>query len=68
MSIRDTIVAQRRARIERQGHDMGAVLPAARTAPVVPFGAPPVLVCEIKRRSPSRGAIAAGQIVSFASA
>ncbi len=60
MNVRDNIVAQRRARIARQGHDMGAALPAARTAPLVPFGAPPFLVCEIKRRSPSRGALSAG--------
>jgi indole-3-glycerol phosphate synthase/phosphoribosylanthranilate isomerase len=39
---------------------MGVSLPAARRAPLVPFGAPPFLVCEIKRRSPSRGAIADG--------
>ena len=58
-NVRDRIVAQRRARIERQGHDMGAARPAARTAPLVPFGTPPFLVCEVKRRSPSRGAISA---------
>jgi indole-3-glycerol phosphate synthase/phosphoribosylanthranilate isomerase len=59
MNVRDRIVAQRRARIERQGHDMGAALPTVRTVPLFPFGAPPFLVCEVKRRSPSRGAIAA---------
>ncbi len=58
MSIRDGIVERRRARIRRDGHDMGAGVPPTRTSPVVPFGAPPFLVCEVKRRSPSRGAIA----------
>ncbi len=60
MNVRDRIVAQRRARIQRHGHDMGASIPAARTAPLAPFGFPPFLVCEIKRRSPSRGEISAG--------
>ena len=58
MSVLDQIVAQRRRRIEQQGHALGASLPAARALPLVPFGADPFLVCEVKRRSPSRGDIA----------
>ena len=58
MSALDRIVAQRRSRIGKQGHALGASLPAARTLPRVPFGADPFLVCEVKRRSPSRGDIA----------
>lgn len=58
MSVLDRIVAQRRRRIETQGHALGASLPAARTLPHVAFGADPFLVCEVKRRSPSRGEIA----------
>ena len=60
MSVLDRIVAQRRGRIERQGHTLGASLPAARAVPLAPLGADPFLVCEVKRRSPSRGDIAPG--------
>lgn len=60
MSVLDRIVAQRRRRIEKQGHALGAFLPAARTLPRAAFGADPFLVCEVKRRSPSRGDIAPG--------
>ncbi len=58
MSVLDRIVAQRRSRIGKQGHALGASLPAARLLPLVPFGSDPFLVCEVKRRSPSRGDIA----------
>jgi len=58
MSVLDRIVALRRSRIGKQGHALGASLPAARTLPLVPFGTDPFLVCEVKRRSPSRGDIA----------
>ncbi len=54
------IAAARRDRIGRLGHAMGADVPAARTAPLVPFGSDPFIICEVKRRSPSRGGIAPG--------
>ncbi|MFW6261108.1 MAG: bifunctional indole-3-glycerol phosphate synthase/phosphoribosylanthranilate isomerase, partial [Spirochaetota bacterium] len=59
-SIRDEIVARRRARISAEGHALGADVPAERIAPLVRFLRAPRLVCEIKRKSPSRGAIDAG--------
>lgn len=56
-NVRDEIVATRRGRIAAEGHALGARLPAEREAPLVPFLDDPPLICEIKRRSPSRGAI-----------
>ncbi len=51
------IVARRRARVDREGHAAGMLLPARREGQPVAFGADPFLVCEVKRRSPSRGEI-----------
>ena len=57
-TILDQIVARRRERVAREGAALGARLPERRTSPIVPFGAHPFLICEIKRASPSRGEIA----------
>lgn len=57
MSIRDDIVNIRRARISREGPAQGVVLPSQRGVPLVPFARSPFLVCEVKRRSPSKGEI-----------
>ena len=55
----DRIVADRRRRIDAEGAAQGVQVPADRpdSLPVVPFPQP--LICEIKRRSPSRGDLAA---------
>ena len=58
--IRDELVEKRRRRLAALGHDEGAVLPDRRDAPLTPFLGGNGLICEIKRRSPSRGDIAAG--------
>ena len=50
------IVARRRERIAKDGAAQGLALPARRDRPIRPF--PDPIVAEIKRRSPSRGAIA----------
>ena len=60
MSIREEIVEARRRRIAGRGHAEGTSLPAKRRAPCAPFAADPAVICEIKRRSPSRGAIEPG--------
>ncbi|MBN1523471.1 MAG: bifunctional indole-3-glycerol phosphate synthase/phosphoribosylanthranilate isomerase [Spirochaetales bacterium] len=60
MNIRDEIVARRIKRIENLGHEMGAGVPETRQVPLVSFARQPFLICEMKRRSPSKGDIAAG--------
>ena len=60
MNIRDSIVARRKERIEREGHSLGAEVPRERSVPLVPFLQGPPVICEIKRSSPSKGEIAAG--------
>ena len=60
------IVERRRRRIEAEGYAQGTdgaaagpgmFLPSNRSVPLVPF--PQSVICEIKRRSPSRGELAA---------
>jgi indole-3-glycerol phosphate synthase/phosphoribosylanthranilate isomerase len=60
MSVRESIVEKRHALVRQHGHALGSAVPDRRSQPVVPFGAAPFLICEVKRRSPSRGDIAPG--------
>ncbi|TVQ96803.1 MAG: bifunctional indole-3-glycerol phosphate synthase/phosphoribosylanthranilate isomerase [Spirochaetaceae bacterium] len=53
------IARRRRERVAAEGPALGVPIPAERTAPLVPFAADPAVICEVKRRSPSRGTISA---------
>jgi indole-3-glycerol phosphate synthase/phosphoribosylanthranilate isomerase len=57
VNIRNEIVEKRRERLCAGGHAQGLILPEKRTFPLVKFGRNPFVICEIKRRSPSKGAI-----------
>lgn len=57
-SILQDIVKCRRDALRRDGHAQASTLPNARTVPIVPFCVSPTVICEIKRKSPSRAEFA----------
>lgn len=58
--IKRDIVARRLERIATEGYEMGHPVPLRRQVPLVPFDRVPFVICEVKRRSPSKGIIAGG--------
>jgi indole-3-glycerol phosphate synthase/phosphoribosylanthranilate isomerase len=56
--IKAKIVAQRKKRIAQEGASLGITIPQERQVPLVPFNRKPFIICEVKRRSPSKGDIA----------
>lgn len=57
MNILTEIVQKRRNLIQEKGYDMGISLPQNRAVPLNSFIKDPFLVCEVKRKSPSKGNI-----------
>jgi indole-3-glycerol phosphate synthase/phosphoribosylanthranilate isomerase len=58
--VKQAIVARRLERIATEGFTFGHDVPAQRQVPLVPFDRAPFVICEVKRRSPSKGVIAEG--------
>jgi len=57
MTILDEIAQKRQQRIDREGFALGVEIPESRKQPLVPFCGLNGLICEIKRKSPSKGVI-----------
>ena len=57
MNILTKIVETKKRRIQKTGHAMGISLPNTRDVPLNPFVKDPFLICEVKRKSPSKGNI-----------
>ncbi|MDA3810430.1 MAG: bifunctional indole-3-glycerol phosphate synthase/phosphoribosylanthranilate isomerase [Spirochaetaceae bacterium] len=57
MNILERIAHIRRETIKSEGYTLGSDVPAERRVPLVPLGIKPFVICEIKRRSPSKGKI-----------
>jgi len=55
--IRREIADKRAARIRERGQEEGFSIPLVREVPLIPFITEKMLICEVKRRSPSKGAI-----------
>ena len=57
MNILERIAMTRREAIKKKGYTLGSKVPQERTVPLNPLGIDPFILCEIKRKSPSKGQI-----------
>ena len=60
VDVKRDIVARRLERIAVEGHTFGHPVPDRRQVPLVPFDRAPFVICEVKRKSPSKGVISGG--------
>ncbi|WP_037570943.1 bifunctional indole-3-glycerol phosphate synthase/phosphoribosylanthranilate isomerase [Spirochaeta cellobiosiphila] len=56
-NIKTKIISMRRDRIKSEGYALGVEIPEERRVPLTLFCESPGLICEIKRKSPSKGDI-----------
>ncbi len=59
IDIRSEIVEMRKKSVLKEGFNQGLNIPEIRELPLVPFPNNQILICEIKRNSPSKGSIGA---------
>ena len=57
MTILDRIVEEKKRDLKYRGISMGVKVPDQRKVPLIPLARSPMIICEIKRSSPSRGLI-----------
>jgi indole-3-glycerol phosphate synthase/phosphoribosylanthranilate isomerase len=57
MTILQEIAQRRQQRLDVEGFGLGVEIPHERLVPITPFMAKNGLICEVKRKSPSKGVI-----------
>ncbi len=58
MDIREEIARKRENRIKTEGYGLSTIIPKQRQFPITPFNIDPIVICEVKRGSPSKGGFA----------
>ena len=59
MSILNKIIEDKKLDLKNKGYTYGIKIPDKRRVPIVPLTRSPIIICEIKRSSPSKGIIKA---------